>query len=134
MKKVKKNLGLLLVIFLSVGILNTEAQKATEMFIPIGESPGVSGLYSKIGTVSSVNEEAQIFVISDSLEQSHSVIVTDSSSIWLDCTMIKEKNLAGSFADITEGVLLEVKYYRAPDSSYTDVAEWIKIQITEHIE
>lgn len=134
MKKLKKCLGLLLVMVLALGMLNAKAQKATEIFIPIGESPGVSGLYSKIGTVSSVSEEAQTFMISDSLQQSHSVIVTDSSSIWLDCTMIKEKNVTGSFSDIKEEVLLEVKYFRAADSSYTDIAEWIKIQITKHLE
>jgi len=134
MEKLKKCLGLLLVMLLVMGMLNAKAQKATEIFIPIGESPGVSGLYSKIGTVSSLSEDEQTFILLDSLQQSHNVIVTDSSSIWLDCTMIKEKNVAGSFSDIKEGILLEVKYFRAADSSYTDIAEWIKIQITEHME
>ena len=134
MKTLRKSLGLLLVMFLVLGVLKAEAQKATELFIPIGESPGISGLYSKIGTISTISEEGQTFVIADSAEQAHNVIVADSSNIWLDCTEIKQKNVSGSFAHIKVGALVEVKYFRAEDSSYTNVAEWIKIKIIEQIE
>lgn len=107
------------------------AQKATEIYIPVGKSPGLSGHYSKIGTVTMIDEGAGSFVITDTLDNKHPVLVTDSTRIWLDRTLIKAPNVKGAFADIREGLLIEVKYYLAPDSTYSDVADWIKIQITQ---
>lgn len=110
------------------------AQKATEIYIPIGQSPGLSGQYSQIGTVSMVDESTGSFVISDSLNNTHPVMITDSTQIWLDCTLIKEPNIKGALSDIKEGILVEVKFHLAADSTYTDAADWIKVQITEHMD
>jgi hypothetical protein len=40
------------------------AQEAMEMFIPIGDSHGVSNIYSIIGKIASVNEENRSLTVS----------------------------------------------------------------------
>lgn len=127
-------LCLFIIAFVLGSSWNAQAQKATEIYIPIGQSPGLSGQYAKIGTVSSIDETAASFVISDSLNNTHPVMITDSTQIWLDCTLIKEPNVKGSLSDIRDGILVEVKFHLASDSTYTNAADWIKVQITEHME
>jgi hypothetical protein len=38
-------------------------QKATEIYIPIGKSPGLSGKYSVIGEIASFNEDSKTLTI-----------------------------------------------------------------------
>jgi hypothetical protein len=42
------------------------AQKAMEMFTPIGDSHGVSNIYSIIGVIATVNEENRSLTVSES--------------------------------------------------------------------
>ena len=52
-----------------IGIIQTTyGQKATEIFIPVGQSPGLSGKYTTLGTVNAVNEEEKTIIMSDSVE------------------------------------------------------------------
>ena len=134
MKKIIICLAVTVGIMLAVNTPDVKAQKATEIYIPVGESPGLSGAYTKLGTVTSIDESAGTFVIADSLEQSHRVIFTDSTGIWLDKTMMKKKNTYGELSDIKVGRLVEVKYHLAKDSTYMETAEWVKVQITSNSE
>ncbi|MDX1672095.1 MAG: hypothetical protein R3211_07120 [Balneolaceae bacterium] len=119
---------ILLILSAASGWNVTHAQRSTEIYIPIGESPGLAG-YTKIGTVASVNSQANRFVLTDSLSQEHPVVITDSTRIWLDRSKMKKRNLVGSPEDLEPGRLAEVKFYLAPDSTYLQAAEWIKIQV-----
>lgn len=128
--KTKIPYGLLILAMILNYSTDSYAQKATEIYIPIGQSPGLSGQYSKIGTITSVSEISPSFVVTDSLDNTHAVIITDTTHIWLDKSKMNQRNTEGSVADIETGKLVEVKYYLASDSTYSEIAEWIKIQLT----
>jgi hypothetical protein len=100
-------------------------QKATEQFIPIGQSPGVSEKYTSIGEIADVNAAARTVTIADPAGR-RTVRITDKTRIWLDRTKLKQSNLSGSFADLQKGRRAEVKY---EDPGRRDVAEWVKVEI-----
>ena len=114
---------------LLVGVPCVHGQKATEIFIPLGKSPGLSGKYTTIGKIDTVNAQDQTITMTDSLG-SYTIKITERTKIWLDNSKLKSTNRKGTFADLRKGRLAEVKY---EDSARKDkgIAEWIKIQITE---
>jgi len=103
------------------------AQKTTEMFIPIGKSPGLSGEHTKMGTIEEVSAQAQSITMSDAAG-SYTIQVAEGTSIWLDKSKMKSTNQVGSFSDLVAGRLVEVKFKGNDPGSGT---EWIKVQITE---
>ena len=117
---------------LAIGILLTVsiyAQKTTEVFIPIGESPGLSGKYSVIGEIRSFDCANQIVTIRGE-DGEHRARVTDRTKIWLDSSEIKKTNEEGSTADCQAGRLCEIKYVY-DGANRTEDAEWIKIRVSE---
>jgi hypothetical protein len=106
-------------------ISHAHGQKATEQFIPIGQSPGVSQKYTSIGAIAAVDAGARTVTIADPAGR-RTVRVTDKTRIWLDRTKLKQSNLSGSFADLQTGRRAEVKY---EDPARRDVAEWVKVEI-----
>ncbi len=104
-------------------------QKATEMFIPIGHSPGLSGYYTIVGTIESVNMDDQTITIGDSLG-TYDVTIKESTKIWLDKSKIRSTNQTGAFEDCLENRVVEVKF-EGDKRRDRLVAEWIKLQITE---
>lgn len=120
-------LSLVLTVMVAVGLLGTaHAQKATEMLIPIGESPGVSGISSVIGTIVSCEQASGIVTISTEKEQ-HTATLTEETKIWLDRSAVKKGGAEGSRSDCQKGRRSEVKYvYEGKTRSAR--AEWIKIQ------
>jgi hypothetical protein len=102
-------------------------QKATEQYIPIGQSPGVSHKYSSIGAVAGVNPAAQTITIADP-GGPRTVRITDKTRIWLDRTKLQQTNVPGSFADLRAGRRVEVKY---ADPARRDVADWVKVEISQ---
>ncbi len=117
---------------LAIGILLTVsiyAQKSTEVFIPIGESPGLSGKYSVIGEIRSFDCANQILTIRGE-DGEHRARVTDKTKIWLDSSEIKKTNVEGSTADCQAGRRCEIKYVY-DGANRTEDAEWIKIRVSE---
>jgi hypothetical protein len=106
-------------------ISHAHGQKATEQFIPIGQSPGVSQKYTSIGEIAEVNAVARTVTIADPAGP-RTVRITDQTRIWLDRTKLKASNLSGSFADLQKGRRAEVKY---EDPARRDVAEWVKVEV-----
>ena len=99
------------------------AQKSTEMFIPIGASPGLAGKTS-IGTVESVDLEAQQLVVVEGSAR-RTIRCTEHTQIWIDHSAAKKPNEAGSLASCKPNQRVEVKYVdNAKDGG---VAEWIKV-------
>jgi hypothetical protein len=101
---------------------HAHGQKATEQYIPIGQSPGVSQKYSSIGEVA-----AQTVTIADPAGP-RTVRITEKTRIWLDRTKLKQTNVPGRFADLQPGRRVEVKY---ADPERRDVAEWVKVEISQ---
>ena len=116
------------VVIFVIGILQTTyGQKATEIFIPVGQSPGLSGTYTTMGTVSTINAPGKTIIMSNSVG-TYTIKLSDKTMIWLDQSSLKLKNKSGSFDDIKNGMLVEVKY---KNNKPENAVEWIKVQITK---
>ena len=115
-------------VLLLSGTPTAYGQKATEMFIPIGQSPGLSNKISIIGTIETIDARAQTIVVAGS-SGSWSATITDRTKIWLDKSKLRLSNQKGTFTDLRKGRLAEVKYEQAGVSR--GPADWVKVQITE---
>lgn len=78
-----------------------EAQRTTELYIPIGRSPGLSAQGKTIiGTVIAINGDE--IVVGDRI-----IRLTAGTKIFLDRSRIKQTNLYGVKADIKVGAFVE---------------------------
>ena len=96
-----------------------EGQMMTEQFIPIGQSPGLSGQYSDIGEIEAVDPAARRITLAG-----RSIAVTPRTRIWLDRSALGQTNVTGRFADLRRGRRAEVKYM---DEARRETAAWIKV-------
>jgi ABC-type sugar transport system substrate-binding protein len=103
------------------------AQEATEVFIPIGKSPGVSKQETFIGTVDAADEKGRSLRVT-APAGAITVAVTDKTRIFRDKSALKQRNEVGTFADLQKGRTVEVKL--EPGEGQRK-AEWIKVRITE---
>jgi len=103
------------------------AQKMTEQFIPIGQSPGLSGKATVIGKLQSVNTPQKTCVIAGPTGALN-VTVTEQTKIWLDRSKLQQPNLKGTFADLRPGATVEVKPEGQQRGVASAAAEWIKVQ------
>jgi hypothetical protein len=104
-------------------------QKATEIFIPVGQSPGLSGKYTSIGKITAIDTLNQIITVTDSSE-TYTVKITRRTKIWLDKSKLKLTNQKGAFTDLKKNLLAEIKYENNQRQD-KGPAEWIKVQIKE---
>jgi hypothetical protein len=102
------------------------AQKATERYIPIGRSPGVSQKYASIGTIDSVSLVHKTITIAEA-GASRTIAITNRTRIWLDRSKLRQPSLTGRFEDLRVGRKAEIKYV---DPKTQLVAEWIKVEAT----
>ena len=100
-------------------VLAAVAQQATERYIPIGESPGVS---SYIGEIVAVDHAQRILTIATN-ENRYTLRVTNATRIWEDRSAAARSNTNARFADCEAGDRAEVSY--SPENPA--VAEWIKV-------
>jgi len=85
----------------------------TEKYIPIGQSPGISGIKSKQGVIIGIQESH--IVVENKNER---FIVTPTSySIWIDRSKLKLPNQEGTFKDFAVGSKVEIY-----------IPHWIKIE------
>lgn len=101
------------------------AQRSTELFIPLGQSPGLSGILAAIGEVESLDTVTKTLTVrsgDDSVEAQ----ITDSTSIWLDRSREQRSAVTGSRDDIQTGLRVEIKFV---DSALRRRAEWIKVEM-----
>lgn len=103
------------------------AQKATEQFIPIGQSPGISGKLTWIGEIVATDTRAGTLTLREAAGPV-TVRLTDKTRIFLDRSKLKQSNQAGSFADLQKGRVAEVRY-EGPAEAPT--ADWVKVEITQ---
>ncbi len=117
--------GVLVTLF--VGLSDVQAQRASEIFIPIGQSPGLSGKYTEIGEIDAANAQDQTITMTNS-SGSYTVEITESTNIWLDRSKLQLTNQKGAFVDCQTGRTIEIKY---KDNDPGGPVEWIKVQVTE---
>jgi hypothetical protein len=104
------------------------AQKMTEQFIPVGQSPGLSGKSTVIGKLQSVNPREQTCAVAGATGPLN-VKVTERTKIWLDRSKLQQPNVTGTFADLRPGATVEVKPEGSQRGVSSGPAEWIKVQI-----
>jgi hypothetical protein len=104
------------------------AQKMTEQFIPVGQSPGLSGKSTVIGKLQSVNPREQTCAVAGDTGPLN-VKVTERTKIWLDRSKVQQPNVNGTFADLRPGATVEVKPEGSQRGVSSGPAEWIKVQI-----
>ncbi|MGH9576481.1 MAG: DUF5666 domain-containing protein [Terriglobales bacterium] len=103
------------------GVSQAHAQKSTERYIPIGQSPGLSDKYTYIGTIQAVAPEKRTITAGG-----RTVKITDQTRIWLDRSKLKQSNLIGNISNLQPGSRVEVKY---DDPARPQAADWIKVEI-----
>jgi len=124
----KKYTLLSVTMVLTLATYTLHAQQSTEMFIPIGQSPGTSVSQTIIGKIEKVGSQKKSFTISDASGKTHTVKINSATQIWLDNTKLKKTNQIGSGDDCQPGRRAEVKYSE-PERTQTVTAEWIKVEI-----
>lgn len=103
--------------------LIARAQKATEQFIPIGQSPGLSGKATVIGTVEAIDVAARTMTVSAGAT-SYRCALTDRTRIWIDRSAQRLSAMTGRLADLQKGRRVEVKFTDATRKT----AEWVKVE------
>ncbi len=100
-------------------------QEATEMYIPIGQSPGVSSKSTLLGTIESVDPGKRTLTVSGPAG-TRKFQIADRTLIWIDRSAQKQRNQTGTLADLQRGRKVEIK----PDEGAGQaVAKWIKVQL-----
>jgi hypothetical protein len=131
MKKILIYIGTTIVLFATMPLVL--AQKSTELFIPIGQSPGASAKYTVMGTIDSVDMDNRTIFMQDSAGKNYDVKLTDKTKIYLDKSQLKKTNEMGTIADCSKGVYCEV-LYESHARKETGEAEWIKLRVTEEMQ
>ena len=99
------------------------AQEATERYIPIGYSPGLSNEYNWIGEIAAVDRVSGTVTVRNE-RGDRTARITDTTSIWIDRTAMQRANTTGTMVDLIVGRRAEIKYV---DYERREVAAWIKV-------
>lgn len=121
--------AVVIAVMLWTGMPYAHGQKATEMFIPLGQSPGLSNTVTVIGSIKTINAQKRTIDVAGP-STTWNVQITDRTRIWLDKSKLRLANQSGTFADLRKGQLVEVKY-EGRERKNKGAAEWIKIQVSE---
>ena len=73
-----------LLALLSTSAVAAWAQRGTEMFVPIAQSPGLSGKVTVIGTIESLNAAERSMTVKDAAGASVKATMVDQTRQWLD--------------------------------------------------
>ena len=101
------------------------AQKATEMYVPIGQSVGLSGRHTLIGRIAAADAASRSLRLDGGATTPAGVRVDERTVIWLDRSGLRQPNSYGSYADLQPGRRIEVKFVGNDRAAGT--AEWIKV-------
>lgn len=100
-------------------------QRSTEQFIPIGQSPGLSGIVTYTGEIAEIDPSGQtITVRGPAGSETVTVTVSRRTRIWLDRSSIGLPSLPGKFADLGSGSVVEIHFQSAVRRQ---TADWIKV-------
>ena len=118
-------LARVIVVVALAGVSEAFGQEATEMYIPIGQSPGVSGKSTLLGTIEAVDPGKRTLTVSGPAG-TRKFQIAERTLIWIDRSAQKQRNQTGTLADLQRGRKVEIK----PDEGAGQaVAKWIKVQL-----
>jgi hypothetical protein len=127
MKVYLKHIRTVLLVFICCQIsAELYAQTMTEIYIPVGQSPGVSGKYSIMGRIESVNLKDSTVTMIPTTGNKITIKITAGCAIYLDKSKLKQSNKKGYCTDMKQGMLAEAKYR---DNKPGNKIEWVKVQI-----
>ena len=101
-----------------------QAQRSTERFIPIGQSPGVSGKTAMMGTVVGY-ADGMLTLSSPASAAPQRVRMQSDTLIWVDRSAQQQTNTRGTAADLQPGRRIEIKFV---DPATRAAAAWVKVQ------
>ncbi|ETW95657.1 hypothetical protein [Candidatus Entotheonella palauensis] len=125
----KSWIGMALAVLALGGLQLAWAQKSTEIYIPIGKSPGLSETRTIIGSVVSVSAPEQRFTVAEG-QTNYTVQVDSETRIWLDQSALNTANRNGSFDALQPERRVEVKYKESERQAQV-TAEWIKVEMRQ---
>lgn len=102
-------------------------QRETERYIPIGQSPGVAGKSTRVGTIEAVDAAARTFSLATD-EGRFEIAVPPGARIWLDRSRGKQSAQSGEFGDLRIGRRVEVRF---AEPGRKGPAGWIKVEVAE---
>jgi hypothetical protein len=95
------------------------------MYVPIGQSAGLSGKHTLQAAIQSVNAaERSITLARDG--SSVTVKLGAQTPVWIDRSKLQQANSIGTLADARPGMLAEVKFLK--NNLSNGEAEWLKLQ------
>lgn len=100
------------------------AQQATEIYIPIGESPGISGDESIIGSISSIDYQRYQMTVS-TVDGRQTLTMTKSTRYYIDRNAEKKRNMTGDVEDCEVGSRIEAYV------NEEGVVVWVKVTASE---
>ncbi len=119
--------GSVWIVALLLGVSLASAQQATERFIPLGRSPGLSDTYTEVGAIESVDLAVRSL---DFLSPAgpRTVRISERTRIWLDRSALKLTNLSGRIEHCQPGHRVEIHY---EDPERREFAAWIKLEVAD---
>jgi hypothetical protein len=99
-------------------------QQQTEIYIPIGESPGLSGTHTDVGQILGFDADSRTLSLA-ARSGTRQLRITSDTDIWLDRSAARLRNASGSVSDLVPGRRAEVKYM---DPAKRRSAAWIKVE------
>lgn len=116
----RKPAGILIVVICATWMTAAHSQKTTEIYIPIGYSPGVSASTSLQGEISRMDYESRRIELVDR-SGTQVVHMSDATLYYLDRSKYGKKNSLGSIRDCQVGQQVEIYVMSNGD------VQWIKI-------
>jgi hypothetical protein len=112
------------IIFLGITAI-AYAEKATELYIPLGQSPGLSDEYNLIGRIDAVDNQNRSLTVTGSAGR-FTVHTTEDTLIFLDKSRLRQPNQYGAFSDLKLYLTVEVRFEAGKKHR---PAEWVKLRI-----
>ena len=111
---------------LALGFTQVAGQITTERYIPVGQSPGLSGVVTFVGQIESVDAQGRSYTVQNEAE-ARTVRLDDRTHIWLDRSSLRQASATGSASDLRTGVTVEIRYR---DDDRGEPADWVKVAVT----
>ncbi len=85
----------------------TLAQQQTEIYIPIGGSPGLSGTHADVGQIQDFDAGSRTLSLA-AQGGTRPVHISSDTQLWLDRIGAKLRNTGGSISDLVSGLIVNL--------------------------
>jgi hypothetical protein len=113
---------------LAIAASPSMAQQSTEIYIPIGRSPGLSGKHTLLGKIESIDASDRSMNVVGTGRSAVTVRPGPQTKVWLDYSELKQRNREGGYTDYRKDQKVEIKYRN--NDRQSGVVEWVKVQMS----